>query len=106
MTGTGFALAPWFLVAYIALALIAPSLTRLWGRNALIASAALPAATTRRADPAGPGRRRRVGHCELGADAVAGHRPAAGRAGDDHDVGHRRHRDAGAAVLCPILPAR
>src|SRR5664279_2360326 len=46
MTGTGFALAPWFLVAYIALALIAPSLTRLWGRNALIASAALPAATT------------------------------------------------------------
>jgi len=46
MTGTGFALAPWFLVAYVALALIAPSLTRLWGRNALIASAALPAATT------------------------------------------------------------
>ena len=48
MTGTGraFALAPWFLVAYFALALIAPSLTRLWGRNALIASAVLPAATT------------------------------------------------------------
>ena len=50
MTGTGssglFALAPWFLVAYFALALIAPSLTRLWGRGALLASAVLPAATT------------------------------------------------------------
>ncbi len=50
MTGTGspglFALAPWFLVAYVALALIAPSLTRLWGRGALLASAVLPAATT------------------------------------------------------------
>lgn len=41
-----FALAPWFLLGYLALALAAPTLSRLWGRGALIASAVLPAATT------------------------------------------------------------
>ncbi len=48
MTGeTGvFALAPWFLVAYLLVALVSPSVCKVLNRNGLFALALLPAATT------------------------------------------------------------
>ena len=41
-----FAWAPWLLAAYLAVAIIAPTLSRRWGRTALVALAVLPGFTT------------------------------------------------------------